>query len=71
MNRYVGIFIAANVILTLAIAGIAEVLNLKSGSGFAMTAALGASFLAAAAFAKDHARTPRVRRKGHLPGVLF
>lgn len=63
LTRYIVIFTVANLILTIAIGVLAEVLKLNSGGGLAVTAALGASFLAAAAFAKDHARPPSNEEK--------
>ena len=64
MNRYVALFTAANVVLTIAVAALAELLKLKSGSGLAVAAALGASFFAAAAFARDHSRPPTSEERG-------
>lgn len=58
MNRYIVIFTVANLVLTLAIGVVTSIFNLKSGSGLAVGAAMAASFLAASAFAKDHARPP-------------
>jgi hypothetical protein len=58
LNRCIVIFTVANFILTIAIAVVASILNLKSGSGMAVGAALGASILAASSFVKAHARAP-------------
>lgn len=58
MTRYIVIFTVANLVLTLAIGAIASLLNLKSGSGLAVGAAMGASILAASSFVKAHARAP-------------
>lgn len=58
MNRYIVIFTVANLILTVAIGVVTSILNLKSGSGLAVGAAMGASILAASAFVKAHARPP-------------
>jgi len=58
LKRYIIIFTVTNALLTLAIGVVASIFNLKSGSGLAVGAAMGASFLAAAAFVKAHARAP-------------
>lgn len=58
MNRYIVIFTVANLILTIAIGVVTSILNLKSGSGLAVGAAMGASILAASSFVKAHARAP-------------
>lgn len=63
MNRYVAIFTAANVVLTLLLAGLVEILKLKSGTPFAVAAVFGSSCIAAAFFAKDHARAPTKEEK--------
>ncbi|MGC1174093.1 ABZJ_00895 family protein [Polaromonas sp.] len=58
MKRYIIIFTVANLLMTLAIGVVASLLNLNSGSGMAVGAAMGASILAASAFVKAHARAP-------------
>jgi hypothetical protein len=64
MNPYVIRFTLANVILTVVLAIIAEMVKLKSGSGLAVAAAIASSFFAASAFAKDHSREPTSAEKG-------
>lgn len=58
MTRYIIIFTVANLILTVAIGVVTSILNLKSGSGLAVGAAMGASILAASSFVKAQARAP-------------
>ena len=58
MTRYIVIFTVTNFLMTIAIGVVASILNLKSGSGMAVGAALGASILAASSFVKAHARAP-------------
>lgn len=64
MNPYVIRFIIANVALMIVLAIVAEILELKSGSGLAVGSALASSFFAAGAFAKDHSREPSSAEKG-------
>jgi len=64
MNQYVIRFALANVVLTIVLAMVGEMLKLKSGSGFAMAAAIASSFFAASAFVKDHSRAPSSMEKG-------
>ena len=63
MNPYVIRFTIANAVLTVALAILAEMLKLKSGSGLAAGCAIASSFFAAAAFAKDHSREPTSAEK--------
>ncbi|MGQ2978458.1 MAG: ABZJ_00895 family protein [Polaromonas sp.] len=58
LTRYIVIFTVTNFLMTIAIGVVASILNLKSGSGMAVGAALGASILAASSFVKAHARAP-------------
>lgn len=58
MNPYVLRFLIANVVLTVIFGVIAEMMKLKSASGLAVAATIGAGMYAASAFAKDHAREP-------------
>ena len=64
MNPYVIRFALANVVVTVLLAIMAEILKLKSASGLAVGAAIAASFFAASAFAKDHSREPTSEEKG-------
>jgi hypothetical protein len=63
MNSYVIRFTIANIVLTVVLAILAEAMRLKSGSSFAVAAAIASSFFAAAAFAKDHSRAPTSAEK--------
>jgi hypothetical protein len=63
LKRYIIIFTISYVILLLLLGGLAEILKLSSGTAFAVAAVGGASFFAAAAFAKDHARPPTGEEK--------
>jgi hypothetical protein len=58
MSRYIIIFTVTNLLMTIAIGVVTSIFDLKSGSGMAVGAAMGASILAAAAFVKAHARAP-------------
>jgi hypothetical protein len=64
MNPYVVRFTLANITLTVVLAIVAEMIKLKSGSGFAVAAAIASSYFAASAFAKDHSREPTPAEKG-------
>ena len=63
MNRYIKIFTFSYVVLVVLLAGLAEILKVKSGTPFAVASVLGATFFASAAFAKDHARAPTREEK--------
>jgi polyferredoxin len=58
MNRYVIRFTVAYVILTVVLACLAELLNLKFDGSLIAGAVMASSFFAGAAFARDHARPP-------------
>lgn len=63
MNRYIRIFAIAYVVLIVLIAGVVEILKLNAGTSFAVASALGATFFASSAFAKDHGRPPTREEK--------
>jgi hypothetical protein len=63
LKKYVFRFAAANVVLIFVVAIVAELLKLKSGTGLAVAATLGASIFAAHSFAKDHEREPTAEEK--------
>lgn len=64
MKKYTFVFSAAYLLLTLILAAIAELVEIKSGaSGLGIAAVFGASSIAAWSFHKDHARVPTLEEK--------
>jgi len=63
LRRYVIRFTVASVVLMLVLGIATELLKIKAAGGLTIAIALGASFFAAAAFAKDQSRAPTTEEK--------
>ncbi|NUZ04835.1 ABZJ_00895 family protein [Piscinibacter koreensis] len=58
MKKYTAVYLLAYVLCSVAVGLLAEMLKAKGGSAFNLAAGLGAAFIAAHVFVRDHARGP-------------
>lgn len=63
MKKYTFLFSVAYLLLSLVLVAVADFLKLKGGASFGVATVLGASFLAAWKFTKDHEREPTLDEK--------